>query len=344
MTEKQYGGETGRGTGEKSVTTKIKKLRPGPVKQQDNKKDHSLFESSEKMEKEKIINAGKIASKIKKWIKPKIKKGMPLIEIAEKIEDKIIAFGGKPAFPVNLSINNVAAHYTPSHDDKTLAHGLLKVDFGVHIDGWAADNAFSIDLENNEENTKLIEASEKALENAIENVKKAHVEISTDKIGETIQKTIESKGFLPVVNLSGHSMDKYQLHSGITISNINDGRNVKLSKGLYAIEPFSTNGSGKIKEGKPSGIYELQSEKNVRSSIARDVLDLIKEEYNTLPFCSRWIIDKIGTKALFGLKQLEKNGNLHHFSQLVEIDQNSKVSQSEETILIEKDNVIITTI
>jgi methionyl aminopeptidase len=114
------------------------------------------------MEIQKIIKAGKIAQEVKKYIKPLIKKATPLLEIAEKIEEKIIELGGKPAFPTNLSINEIAAHYTPSYDDETLAHGLLKVDFGVHIDGWISDTAFSVDLENSKENQKLIEASEKS--------------------------------------------------------------------------------------------------------------------------------------------------------------------------------------
>ena len=122
-------------------------------------------------QKENILKAGKIAKQIKEWIKPQIKKEMQLIEIAEKIENKIIELGGKPAFPTNLSINEIAAHYTPSYSDETKADGLLKVDLGVHIDGWIADTAFSVDLENSDENKKLIEASEKALKNAKEAVR-----------------------------------------------------------------------------------------------------------------------------------------------------------------------------
>ena len=315
--------------------------------------------TKDKSNKEKIIQAGKIALGVKSWIKPQIKQGISLLEIAEKIESKIIELGGKPAFPVNLSIDNITAHYTPSHEDKTLAHGLLKIDFGVHIDGWTADNAFSIDLENSEENKKLIEASEKALENAINLIKlkiesqnkddgkkenqKENNSLKINQIGKTIFETIESYEFSPVINLSGHSMEKYELHAGITIPNIDNNDNSELNPGLYAIEPFATNGSGRVRDGKSSGIYELKSEKNVRSPIAREVLEFIKKEYNTLPFCSRWVVKKIGTKALFGLKQLEENGNLHHFSQLVEI-QGSKVSQAEQTIFIDENRkVTITT-
>ncbi len=291
------------------------------------------------MDKNEIIKAGKIAVEVKKYAREILKKDVSLLEIAEKVESKIFELGGKPAFPVNLSIDNIAAHYTPSHDDKSKARGLLKVDFGVHIDGWIADTSFSVDLEDNEENKKLVIASEKALENAS---KKVNSGIKVGEIGKVIQETIEDEGFSPIVNLSGHQINHYELHSGVTIPNIDDNRNVKFEEGLYAIEPFTSTGLGRVHDGKPSGIYELISEKNVRSTIAREVLSFIIEEYKTLPFCSRWLFKKFGAKTFFALRQLEENGNLRQFNQLVEI-QNAKVSQAENTFLIEKDKVTVIT-
>lgn len=291
------------------------------------------------MEKEKIILAGEITKKVKADAKKFIKKGMPLLEIAERIEKKIIELGGKPAFPTNLSINNIAAHYTPFHEDQTLAKGLLKVDFGVHIDGWLSDNAFSLDLENSEINKKLIESSKEALKKALEIIE---IKKTTNEIGKIIEKTIQEKGFQPIRNLSGHSMDQYDLHAGITIPNIDDNSNIKLPKGLYAIEPFATTGSGKVHDGKPSGIYMIIDDKNIRSPIAREVLNFIIDEYQTIPFCERWIIKQIGTKALFGLRQLEQNGNLHQFKQLIE-EKGALVSQAENTILLLEKEKIITT-
>lgn len=292
------------------------------------------------MDSEKIIKAGKIASETKEYARTIVKKGVPLIDLAEKIEAHIVKLGGKPAFPTTFGINEITAHATPTQDDKTLTHGLIKVDFGVHIDGWIADTAFSVDLENNKENQKLIKAAEEALENALKIVKK---NVSLDEIGGTISKTIESHGFSPVINLSGHSIERYDLHSGITVPNVNFKENGELVPGLYAIEPFATTGSGKVHDGKPSGIYALTDEKNPRSPMARRVLDFIKKEYNTLPFCSRWIVKALGPTSLFGLRELETNGNLHSFHQLVEA-QGAKVSQAEHTILIEKDKVTVTTL
>jgi methionyl aminopeptidase len=291
------------------------------------------------MDKLKILKAGKIASEIKKWIRPQIRKGTPLLEIAEKIESKIIEFGGRPAFPTNLSINEIAAHYTPSYDDKTLAFGLLKIDFGVCVDGFLSDTAFSLDLEDSDENKELINASEKALKNVIKIIRE---NTSTREIGIKVQETIESFGFSSVINLSGHEMTEYDLHAGLTIPNVSKGSEEILEKGLYAIEPFATNGSGKVRDGKDSGIYVLIDDKNIRNSDARNILKFIIKEYQTLPFCSRWLVKEFGTKALFALRQLEQNGNLHNFAQLVE-NSGAKVSQTEQTVLIDEDEVIITT-
>lgn len=288
--------------------------------------------------KEKILQAGKIAKQVREYIKPQIKKDVSLLEIAEKIENKIIELGAKPAFPTNLSINEISAHFTPSHDDKTLAHGLLKIDFGAHVDGYIADTAFSIDLENSQENKKLISASEKALENAIKTIKE---NVSTSDVGKTISETIESFSASPIVNLSGHAMEKYELHAGITIPNVQDKRNILIEKGLYAIEPFATFGNGKVRDGKPSGIYILTNSKNVRSPIAREILEFIEEEYSTLPFCSRWLVKKFTTRALIGLKQLEENGNLHQYPQLIEIS-GKPVSQVEHTVLIDEEKIVTT--
>jgi len=290
------------------------------------------------MNKEKILKAGEIAKQVKIFAKSIVKKNVPLLEIAEKIENKIIELGGKPAFPCNLSINEIAAHYTPSHDDTNLAYGLIKVDFGVHVDGWTSDTAFSLDLENSEINKKLIETSKEALDAAAKTIK---VGVKANEIGKVIQQTIEKKGFMPVINLSGHQMIQYYLHAGNTIPNIDDNRASIIEPGLYAIEPFVTTGSGKVHDGKPSGIYMLEDSRPPRSPTARKILNYIAEEYQTLPFCSRWLVKKFGNSALLALRELERNQNLHHFAQLVE-NPGAIIAQSENTFLVEE-KVTVTT-
>jgi methionyl aminopeptidase len=291
------------------------------------------------MEQEKIIKAGEIAIEIKKWIKPQIKKGTPLLEIAEKIENKIYELGGETAFPVNLSINEQAAHYTPEWEDKTLAHGLLKIDFGVHIDGWIADTAFSLDLENSELNEKLILASKEALNN----VEKELINDPTlGKIGKIVETTINSHGFMPIINLSGHLMEKYDLHAGISVPNIDNKSDFNIDLGLYAIEPFATNGSGKVHDGAKGNIYVLNSNNNPRNPLSREILNYIKETHQTLPFASRWIIKKFGSKARLALMQLEREEILHHYPILTE-EKGKLISQAENTFLITEKEIVVTT-
>jgi len=346
MTEKQYGGSTGRKLGESSIKKSIQNPTPSQKIKLSKIEKTSSIKKSELTNQEKILKAGKIASEVKEYAKTIVKKQMLLLEIAEKIENKIIELGGKPAFPVNTSINEIAAHYTPSADDSSVAHGLLKIDLGVHIDGWIADTAISFDLENSEQNKKLIQASKDALENAIELVSKKVEKkeiLTTGEIGKKIQETIESHGFLPIINLSGHQIERYDLHAGLTIPNIDNKSTDIISPGSYAIEPFVTNGNGKIRDGKPSGIYMLTNPKTPRTPIAREILNYIGEEYQTIPFCSRWIVKKFGAKTFFALKQLEENGSLHQFPQLIE-SSNSKVAQTEHTILIDDRKVAVTTL
>lgn len=293
----------------------------------------------DRKEIENIRMAGNIAKQLKEYAGNIIKPGVKLLDIAEKIDKKIEELGAKPAFPLNLSINDIAAHSTPNHDDETLAHGLLKVDIGVQIEGSIADTAFSMDLENSEENRKLILAAEQALKKAIL-VAKAGAEVSV--IGKAIQDTIVSHGFVPIRNLSGHELGNYMVHAGITIPNVDNSSTTTLEKKSYAIEPFATNGVGMVYDGKPSGIYRLEQRKGVRDPLTRQILNFIEEEYETLPFCSRWIVNKFGTRAFLSLSFLEKEKILYHYPQLIEKN-HCPVAQAENTILITEKGTEVTT-
>lgn len=290
-------------------------------------------------ELENYRKAGKIAKQAVDYAKQIIKPNMPLLEIAEKIEAKIKELGGKPAFPVNLAINEIAAHSTPGSDDKSIAEGLLKIDIGVHIKGSIADTAFSLDLTKEKKYSELIEASEKALDEALKKIKKG---ITLSGIGSVIQDTITKKGFSPIRNLSGHELGNFLVHAGLTIPNYENHNQTKLDEGTYAIEPFSTTGTGLVYDGRKSGIYRLEKEAGVRDTTARKIYQYILEEYKTLPFCERWLTKKFGSRTKLSLLFLEQAGIIHHYAQLVE-KSHAPVAQSEDTVIIEKDRVEVTT-
>ncbi len=337
MTEKHYGGITGHRTKGKvshSSSNDATTSKTSKSQSQKSKPDNNSLS-----EYDNYIKAGKILKQTVEYAKSLVKSNMSLLEIANNIESKIVSLGGKPAFPVNLSINEIAAHSTPEWNDTSIASGLLKVDIGVHIEGCAADTSFSVDLENSEENKKLIKAAEEALSKA---VSIANLGENLSAVGEIIEKTIKSSGFQPIQNLSGHSIEKYNLHAGIVVPNFNNSTTKTFEEGVYAIEPFATNGFGAVRDGKKSGIYHLEKQGNVRDSFAREVLAYIAEEYSTLPFCSRWIHKKFGTRGLLALRQIEQAGLLHHYAQLIEKN-NGKVAQAEHTIILTKKEKIITT-
>jgi methionyl aminopeptidase len=293
----------------------------------------------DKSEYESYLEAGKIAKEAVDYAKNMIKPGMPLLEITEKIESKIFDLGGELAFPVNLSIDEVAAHYHPTLEDDKKAQGLLKVDIGVHVDGFIADTAFSIDLTPDNRYKYLINASSEAVENAIKAAKENQ---SLSEIGSIIQETIQKKGFSPIVNLSGHSLMQYNLHAGITIPNYANGNKNELKEGAYAIEPFATTGEGKVYEGQSSNIFAIIDLKNTRSQIGRKILEYAWEKYKNLPFSLREMQKKFGNMSKISLKQMEQEGIIHNFPQLIE-KSHAPVSQAEHTIIINKGKFEVTT-
>jgi methionyl aminopeptidase len=291
--------------------------------------DEQTFEHYEK--------AGKIAQEVVAFARGFIKRGMKLVEIADAVEGKIKELGGACAFPINLSLNEVAAHYTPSSDDETIAEGLLKVDIGVVVEGYIADTAFSLDLsESGEEFSEMIKLNVDALENTIGVL---GGDSTVRDIGRAISATIHSynrehgTSFSIIRNLSGHSLGENLIHAGLTISNYENDNTTPLSDMAFAIEPFLTTGKGEIFEGKPSEIFKLSGAGNVRDSGAREVLKFIKENYKTRPFCKRWLVNEGFKKAGFILETMVKNGILHNFPVLVEKDR-KPVSQAEHTIMI----------
>ncbi len=294
----------------------------------------------EKTEIDKIVKAGEIAQELRKFARELIKPGMNLGEIAVAIDDKIAALGAKPGFPVNLSINEVAAHYTPKFNDDKVAQGLLKVDIGIHIDGYIADTAFTLDLDGTDENKKLIQTAEAAVTASTESFA---IGVKLTDIGKKIAEVIKKNGCEPIVNLSGHSIERFIVHAGKIVPNYNSGQTDFLEEGLYATEPFATTGHGRVKDGGPSGIYRLDSEGNIRDNFSREVLKFIAEEYQTLPFASRWIHKKFGSRGMLALSMLERAGILYQYPQLIEVS-GKNVAQAEHTVLLLGDGIkIITT-
>ena len=298
-----------------------------------------------KNEIESYVKAGEIAREVKSFARDLINPEMKLIEIAEAIDAKIEELGGEPAFPVNLSLNEIAAHYTPAKGDETIAEGILKVDLGVAIDGYIADTAFTIDLTSDNKYKDMIELNKKILEE-VTSVVKPGVEVRD--VGEKSQDVLEEwnktndSRFAIIKSLSGHALDKDRIHAGLTISNYRNDNHAELDDMAFAIEPFVTTGVGDIYEGNPGGIYVLQSDEPVRDRDAREVLKFIKENYKTRPFCMRWLEGQGFNKLKFVMLTLVKQGVLHEYPLLIEKSK-APVSQVENTFVVADNEVKRTT-
>ena len=118
------------------------------------------------MEKEELQSYEKaflIAEDAVGFAQKLVKKDVRVLKLAEDIEKRILELGGKPAWPVNVSINEIAAHYTPSIGDSLILKegDYVKVDIGAQVDGYLCDRAFTVCI--GKKTDPMIEASEKAL-------------------------------------------------------------------------------------------------------------------------------------------------------------------------------------
>jgi methionyl aminopeptidase len=300
----------------------------------------------EAKKKEEILGkyrkAAMIAKEIRETAKPLVKVATPLIEIADKIEALILEKGGNWGFPCNISINNLAAHYSPPIGDKTTVgeKDVVKVDFGVHIDGYIADTAFTVSLD--PAHQKLVEAAEKGVKVAIDNIKAG---AETRRVGALVEVAVREMGYKPIKELTGHLLEQYEVHGPKIIPSVGSAGSSKLEEGeFYAVETFATNGSGSIHETPYSYIYRLLPMRTpVRFAGSRQILSMVGKKYKTLPFAERWIAKEAPNVPLkFALKELIGSGALYEYHVLAD-RKDCVIAQAEQTVLVTKDGCEVLT-
>ena len=285
---------------------------------------------------ESLKRSGRIVATILTKAKGLLRPGISKLQICEKIENTIKKMGAIPAFPVNISINEQAAHYTsPPSDKSTLpSTGVAKLDIGVAIDGWITDSAISVALSKNYETQ--VQICQKALDRALTLIKDG-VRIGT--LSSAIQEEIELAGFVPVKNLTGHQINQFDLHAGMTIPNVKSlGRKPKLKTGMIiAIEPFATTGrNGWVTGGPNAYIFSLKAAG--KNSMTQHIWDQRKR----LPFCMRWLSELSPQKSHKWDQNLEDNRNVISYPVLIDQDQGI-ISQSEHTVLVGKNGCTVLT-
>jgi methionyl aminopeptidase len=284
---------------------------------------------------DKYRTAGTLAARILREGAQGIRPEASYLELVESIEARVKEEGAELAFPLNLSLNEDAAHDTASWGDERIFKkgDVAKLDLGVQIDGYIADTATTVDLGNN---SLLLDASSEALEAAIRAIKPG---AAAGTLGAAVQKEIESRGYRPIANLTGHGLDRYVLHRSPTIPNIGVNGGVVLEEGMaFAIEPFATTGSGHVGEKGRMEIFSQISAKPIRIPAGRTILEKVRDRHG-LPFSRRWLGEK---KLDLALPALVRSGNLHAYPVLSDIA-GSLVSQHEHTVIVTSDGCIVTT-
>jgi len=290
---------------------------------------------------EKYKEAGEIVKKAKKRARDIVKPGVKLLDIANEIEALIGKEGGKPAFPVNISIDDIGAHYTPDADDASVIKDtdLVKVDVGAHVDGYIADSAITLSMSKDETHLKLIKAAEDALEVAIKAVRPG---VKVNEIGAAVEMVITGAGFKPIENLTGHGLDQYSLHAGLTIPNVKNSNEAVLEDGqAVAIEPFATNGAGTIYDSNEVHIYEFLMDRATRQRDGRRILKMAEEDFATLPFATRWLTGIPKMKLGLALKELVNLKALYQYPVLKERE-SGLVSQAEHTVIVGEKPIVTT--
>lgn len=281
----------------------------------------------------KLQLSGRILRETREEIKDFVREGMPIIEICEKAEGLIRKKGGKPAFPCNVSVNEVAAHYTSPPDDKRRIpeNSLVKVDIGAHVDGYVTDTAVTVCF--NPEYEGLVETAERAVKAAVEGIQPG---MATSKVGAIIEKTIRSRGFKPISNLCGHQVGRYIVHTGTSVPNVSQISLAKIRLGcVYAIEPFVTlpDAVGKVENGDEATIFRFVKSRSV-SPHAKRLLKYIEENFKTLPFAERWskgIIPNENYRGAF--HELLASKVIMEYPVFIEVSRKT-VAQAEHTVLI----------
>ena len=285
--------------------------------------------------------AGRIAKECREWAAASIRPGVHVRHVLESVEDMIRARGAEPGFPAQSSRNAIAAHYCSAPDDE-LAYqegDCVKVDIGVHVDGYVADTATTVDLSGDGRWRALIRASADALAAAIATVGPG---VKVGKVGAAIERTIMAAGFQPVRNLTGHGLGRWKVHTPPQIPNYGENGGGTLAEdSVFAIEPFACTGRGYIRERGRAEVFMMVRPPRKAKGLDKDVLKAI-EAWRGLPVARRYFQHLPSDAVEDTLAKLAKQGSLMRYPPLVE-EEGVMVAQTEHTLYLGPEGVEILT-
>lgn len=286
-----------------------------------------------------LHEAGRVSKEAKERAMEMVADGVLLLDVAEEVEGIFRKRGLRPAFPTCISIDHIAAHYSPTHDDtlRFRRGNVVKLDLGAQKDGWVADTAVTVEV-GSRNWSRLIQASELALQTAIEAVRPG---VETRLLGEGIRRAIEANGYKPIRNLTGHTIERYVLHAGKSVPNIPHGHDTLEEGETVAIEPFSSSGAGEVDGRRSGNIYRVLRTKPGKDATLNEFLGELSGEFKSLPFAERWAY-ALNSKAPALLNQLLRTGSVMTYPALLDVG-SGIVAQTEHTMIVSADGADVTT-
>ena len=292
---------------------------------------------------EQYRTSGNIVKEVKPLVQSAVEPGAKFLEVCDLVRKEVEGRGGRLAFPTGIGVNEVTAHYAPQEGDESVfaEKDLVKVDFGVHVDGYVTDTSVTATL--NPDFDLLLEATQRALDTAIAAARK---EWRTGEIGRAIHGEAARFGFKTIENLTGHTLDRYTVHAGKSIPNIYMPHMQDLKKGdVFAIEPFLTlgNAAGYVVDAPSQTIFSIVARKKTGDSKLDAFAESVWIERKTLPFTPRWYIDEFGKENVAQIvRKLVSKRVLRAYPTLVEAS-GKPVAQFEHTMALDEGGLVVLT-
>jgi len=296
-----------------------------------------------------LIKGGNIHKMVRKKIQPLLKPGISMNYLANVIESTTkeltnnIGINKGIGFPPGLSINNCAAHFSP-YKDKDIILGNndnVKIDFGVEVNGWIVDSAFTIGF--NPQYDNLLKAVQEATYTGIKN---AGMDVIIKEWSKDIQEVMESyeveingknKQIQVISNLGGHNIILKKIHGGVFLPAKYISYyplNLRFQEGVYAIETFGSTESSWVNEKKDElSLYAINNTNfnKLKNKKAKRLAQKIIKQFQTLPFSERYIEHIPNCRSL--LLNLVDNNILTAYPPLYD-NNNGMTAQYEHTIVL----------
>ena len=283
--------------------------------------------------------------------------GLSMSDLANKIETSIIKYtnntgtNGGIGFPPSLSVSDCVAHFNPYKGlDRVLGEDdNCKIDFGVEVNGYIIDCAFSVYFD--EKYNELHNAVKDATYTGI---KKAGIDVVIKDWGKDIQEVMESYEIelngktYPIKSirtLGGHNIGRYTIHNGIFLPSCDISyypSDLRFKNEIYAIETFGGIDTSEVfmRESENTLFMLKEDINNITSSkLYRNAHKLYKK-FNTLPFCKKYL-DK-NKKLTSNLNDLIERGYVNTYPPYYSPN-NMMSAQYEHTILIQDDKKTVLT-